>query len=80
MDLLNFNPENFYAESAFMGGIRAGNGPENITLLRRFAIGLLKSIQKPTQTIASLMRDLSFRTRRVFDLLRLTKNSAPGYA
>jgi predicted transposase YbfD/YdcC len=60
--------------------IRTGNGPENITRLRRFAIGLLKSIQKPAQTIAELMRALSFRTRRVFDLLRMTKNSAPGCA
>jgi predicted transposase YbfD/YdcC len=57
--------------------IRTGNGPENITRLRRFAIGLLKAIQKPAQTIAALMRDLTFRTRRVFDLLRMTKNSAP---
>jgi len=55
-----------------------GNGPENITRLRRFAIGILKSIQKPNQTIAELMRDLAFRSRRVFDLLRMTKNSAPG--
>lgn len=60
--------------------IRTGNGPQNITRLRRFAIGLLKSIQKPAQTIAELMRALSFRPRRVFDLLRMTKNSAPGYA
>lgn len=60
--------------------IRTGNGPENITRLRRFAIGLLRSIQKPTQSIASLMRDLSFRARRVFDLLRMTKNSAPAGA
>lgn len=59
--------------------IRTGNGPENITRLRRFAIGLLKSIQKPAQTTASLMRDLSFNPRRVFDLLRMTKNSAPAW-
>jgi predicted transposase YbfD/YdcC len=60
--------------------IHIGNGPQNITRLRRFAIGILKSIQKHSQTIAELMRDLSFRTRRVFDLLRMTKNSAPDSA
>lgn len=58
--------------------IRTGFGPENITRLRRFAIGILKSFQKPTQSIAELMRILCFRTRLVFDYLRLTKNSVPG--
>lgn len=56
--------------------IRAGFGPENITRLRRFAVGILKSFQKPTQSIAELMRKLSFRTRLVFDYLRMTNNSA----
>jgi hypothetical protein len=28
--------------------VRTGFGPENITSLRRFAIGILKSFQKPT--------------------------------
>jgi hypothetical protein len=55
--------------------IRTGFGPENITRLRRFAIGILKSFQKPSQSIAELMRKLSFRTRLVFDYLRMTKNS-----
>ncbi len=32
--------------------IRTGFGPENITRLRRFAIGILKSFQKPSQSIA----------------------------
>jgi predicted transposase YbfD/YdcC len=58
--------------------IRTGFGPENITRLRRFAIGILKSFQKPSQSIAELMRRLSFRTRLVFDYLRMTKNSATG--
>jgi predicted transposase YbfD/YdcC len=58
--------------------IRTGFGPENITRLRRFAIGLLKSFQRPTQSIAEMMRTLCFRTRLVFDYLRMTKNSAPG--
>ncbi len=56
--------------------IRTGFGPENITRLRRFAVGILKSFQKPSQTIAELMRRLCFRTRLVFDYLRMTKNSA----
>ena len=56
--------------------IRTGFGPENMTRLRRFAIGILKSFQKPAQSIAELMRILSFRTRLVFDCLRMTKNSA----
>lgn len=56
--------------------IRTGSGPENITRLRRFAVGILKSFQKPTQSIAELMRKLSFRTCLVFDYLRMTNNSA----
>lgn len=55
--------------------IRTGFGPENITRLRRFAVGLLKSFQKPAQSIAELMRKLAFRTRLVFDYLRMTQNS-----
>jgi predicted transposase YbfD/YdcC len=56
--------------------IRTGFGPENITRLRRFAIGVLKSFQKPHQSIASMMRQLCLRPRIVLDYLRLTKNSA----
>ena len=59
--------------------IRTGFGPENITRLRRFAVGLLKSFQPPSQSIAGMMRKLSFRTRRVFDYLRMTQNSNPGF-
>lgn len=58
--------------------IRTGFGPENITRLRRFAVGILKSFQQPAQSIAELMRKLSFCSRRVFDYLRMTKNSAAG--
>ena len=57
--------------------IRTGHGPENITRLRRFAVGILKSFQKPAQSIAVMMRALCFRTRLVFDYVRMTKNSAP---
>ena len=55
--------------------IRTGFGPENITRLRRFAIGILKSFQKPAQSIAAMMRKLAFNTRLVFDYLRMTHNS-----
>ena len=57
--------------------LRTGFGPENVTRLRRFAVGILKSFQKPSQSIAALMRKLSFRPRLVFDYLRMTNNSAP---
>ena len=60
------------------GRIRKGFGPENITRLRRFAVGILKSFQKPHQSIAEMMRKLSFNTRLVFDYLRMTRNSNPG--
>ena len=56
--------------------IRTGFGPENITRLRRFAVGILKSFQKPPQSIAAMMRKLCFNTRLVFDYLRMTINSA----
>ena len=56
--------------------IRTGFGPENITRLRRFAVGILKSFQKRRQSIATMMRTLAFNTRLVFDYLRMTQNSA----
>jgi predicted transposase YbfD/YdcC len=55
--------------------IRTGFGPENITRLRRFAVGILKSFQHHALSIAEMMRKLSFRTRLVFDYLRMTQNS-----
>jgi predicted transposase YbfD/YdcC len=58
--------------------IRTGFGAENITRLRRFAVGILKSFQKPAHTIAEMMRTLCFRTRLVFDYLRMTNNSVSG--
>jgi predicted transposase YbfD/YdcC len=45
--------------------IRTGFGPENITRLRRFAIGILKSFQKPAQSISAMMRSLCFRRDRI---------------
>lgn len=55
--------------------IRTGHGPENITRLRRFATGLIKSISK--DTVASTIRKLARNVRQVFDYLRMTKNSLP---
>lgn len=56
--------------------IRTGFGPENITRLRRFAIGLLKSKQR-NETIPEMMQKLMLNTRAVFDYLKMTRNSNP---
>ena len=53
--------------------IRTGHGPENITRLRRFAIGLIKS--KGVKSVAQKMRQLNKNNRLVFDYLRMTANS-----
>ena len=53
--------------------IRTGYGPENITRLRRFAIGIIKS--KPVRSVAQKMRQLMGNVRLVFDYLRMTENS-----
>ena len=53
--------------------IRIGYGPENITRLRRFAIGVIKA--KGVRSVAQKMRQLAFNTRLVFDYLRMTENS-----
>lgn len=55
--------------------IRAGYGPENITRLRRFAIGLIKA--KTCDSVASTIRKLQRNIRMVFDYLRMTDNSRP---
>ncbi len=52
--------------------IRTGNGPENITRLRRFAVGIIKS--KGVRSVAQKMRKLSQNTRAVFDYLKMTRN------
>jgi hypothetical protein len=56
--------------------IRTGYGPENITRLRRFGIGIikLKGLQG-ARSVAQKMRQLTFNVRQVFDYLRMTKNS-----
>jgi len=53
--------------------IRTGHGPENMTRLRRFAIGVIKS--KGVRSVAQKMRQLNRNTRLVFDYLRMTANS-----
>ena len=53
--------------------IRIGHGPENITRLRRFAIGIIKS--KGARNVAQKMRQLMLNPRLVFDYLRMTENS-----
>lgn len=53
--------------------IRTGYGPENISRLRRFAIGVIKA--KSVRSVAQKMRELTCNVRLVFDYLRMTKNS-----
>jgi predicted transposase YbfD/YdcC len=53
--------------------VRKGHGPENITCLRRFAVGLIKAISK--DSVASTIEKLARNVRRVFDYLRMTENS-----
>jgi predicted transposase YbfD/YdcC len=60
------------------GRIRTGFGPENISRLRRFAIGLIKSSTQ--DGVAQKMRQLCRSPRLVFDYLRMTLNSAPIFA
>jgi predicted transposase YbfD/YdcC len=53
--------------------IRTGHGPENITRLRRFAIGLIK--QRRVRSVAQKMRQLNRNVRLVLDYLCMTQNS-----
>ncbi len=53
--------------------IRTGNGPANITRLRRFAIGVIKS--RGARSVPQKMRQLTRNIRLVFDYLRMTANS-----
>jgi len=53
--------------------ISKGYGPENITRLRRFAIGLLKS--KGVPNVTQKMRQLSFSPRLVLDYLKIPGNN-----
>ena len=53
--------------------IRTGHGPENMTRLRRFAIGLIKA---RGLAVAETMRRLSRNPRRVLDFLKMTASRA----
>ncbi len=59
--------------------IRTGYGPENTSRLRRFAISVLSLHAKPGDSIASMTRRLTAKTRLVFDYLLMTRNST-GHA
>jgi predicted transposase YbfD/YdcC len=60
------------------GRIRTGYGPENITRMRRFAIGIIKA--KKVRSVARKMRELTRNVRLVFDYLRMTENSCHAHA
>ncbi|MEW8014072.1 MAG: hypothetical protein AB2807_04580, partial [Candidatus Sedimenticola endophacoides] len=51
-----------------------GHGPENISRLLRFAIGLLKG-KKTDESIPVEMKKLLLNTRAVFDILKMTRNA-----
>ena len=53
--------------------IRTGHDPDNITRLRRFAVGIIKS--KRVRSVAQKMRQLTLNVRLVFDYLRMTENT-----
>jgi predicted transposase YbfD/YdcC len=55
--------------------LRTGHGPQNMTRLRRFATGLIKS--RSSDSVAATIAKLARNVRRVFDYLRMTENSAP---
>ena len=53
--------------------IRTGYGPENVSRLRRFAVGIIK--QKKGASVVQKMRRLNKNMRTVFDYLKMTRNS-----
>ena len=55
--------------------MRTGHGPENMTCLRRFAVGLIKA--KSNDSVAGTIAKLARKVRRVFDYLGMTANSTP---
>ena len=57
--------------------VRTGYGLQNMTRLRRFAVGLL---QGRGLGVAETMRDLARNPRRVLDLLKVTANARPWAA
>ena len=55
--------------------LRAGHGPENMTRLRRFAVGLIKA--NSDDSVAATIDKLARRVRRVFDYFLMTDNAKP---
>lgn len=55
--------------------IRTGHGPQNVTRLRRFVVGVLNLMGDRRTSIAEKMAKLNRNTRMVFDYLRMTKNT-----
>jgi hypothetical protein len=55
--------------------IRTGHCPENMSRLRRFAVGILHHFADGKTSLAEKMRRLNRNIRLVFDYLRMTKNS-----
>ncbi len=53
--------------------ISTGHGPANVSRLRRFAIGVIKT--KGVSNVAQKMRQLAMNVRLVFDYLGMTKNA-----
>ncbi len=51
--------------------IRTGHGPENISRLRRFVVGVIKAIN--LRGVSETMRKLTMNVRMVFDYLKMTK-------
>lgn len=58
--------------------ISKGNGPENMTRLRRFAVGVIKMFSDGKTSVAEKMQQLHRNVRMVFDYLRMTLNSTRG--
>ncbi len=55
--------------------LRTGHGPENITRLRRFAVGLIKA--NSDDSVAATIAKLARRVRRVFDSFLMTDKAKP---
>ena len=55
--------------------ISKGFGPQNVTRLRRFAVGVIKGFITGKTSVAEKMRQLHRNTRLVFEYLRMTENS-----
>ena len=55
--------------------IRTGHGPENVSRLRRLAVGILHHFSDGKTSITQKMAHLNRNIRLVFDYLRMTRNS-----